>query len=68
MVSAADDCRTKGMKSLMAEVDAIVRRYPGVDRDNIRHTLLLLREKPIDRLRRALIRGRGAARGKRRRK
>jgi hypothetical protein len=42
----------------MAEVNRIVKRHPGVDPDNIRHTLLLLDEEPIERLRRALQRGR----------
>ncbi len=45
---------------LQAEVDRIVRRYPDVDPDNVRHTLILLREKPVDRLRRALIRAQGS--------
>jgi hypothetical protein len=39
-------------------VDSIARMYPGVDRDNVRHTLVLLDEKPESRLRRALQRGR----------
>jgi transcriptional regulator with XRE-family HTH domain len=39
------------------EVDRIVRRHRGVDRDNVRHTLLLLDEEPVARLRRALRRG-----------
>ena len=51
-----DDRRTEEMKSLLAEADAIVRSNKGVDREDVRHTLLLLREKPIDRLRRALVR------------
>jgi len=41
---------------LNKQVDAILRRFKIHDRENVRHTLLLLREKPIDRLRRALIR------------
>lgn len=40
------------------EVERIVRQHRGVDRDNVRHTLLLLDEEPISRLRRALRRGR----------
>lgn len=43
---------------LMREVAAIVRRHRGIDPDNVRHTLLLLRRKPVDRLRGALRRGR----------
>ena len=52
----SDDRRTEAMKSLLAEADAIARRNRGADRENVRHTLLLMREKPIDRLRRALVR------------
>ena len=53
-----DDRPAEAMKALLAEVDAIVRRNPGVDRENVRHALLLLRRKPIDRLRLALARAR----------
>lgn len=52
------DTPAERMKSLAAESERISRRHPGIDRDNIRHTLLLLREKPVERLRRALRRGR----------
>jgi lambda repressor-like predicted transcriptional regulator len=45
-------------RELMDEVNRIVKRHPGADPDNIRHTLLLLDEEPIERLRRALRRGR----------
>ena len=47
------------MEALLAEADAIVRRYRGIDPDTVRHTLLLLDEEPIERLRRALRRGGG---------
>lgn len=46
------------IKSLAAETERIIRRHSDVDSDNVRHTLILLEEKPIDRLRRALLRGR----------
>jgi hypothetical protein len=46
------------MESLAAEANRIVKRHRGADRDNVRHTLLLLDEKPLERLRRALRRGR----------
>jgi transcriptional regulator with XRE-family HTH domain len=52
-----DDQEMEKMKLLLNKVDDIARKYKKVDRDNIRHTLLLLREPPIERLRRALIRG-----------
>ena len=43
---------------LLNFVDRIVSQEPGLDRDNIRLTLLLLEETPLDRLRRSLTRGR----------
>jgi hypothetical protein len=46
------------MKSLVAETERIAKRHRDVERDNVRHTLILLEQKPIDRLRRALRRGR----------
>ena len=46
------------LKFLAAEAERISKRYPGTDPENIRHTLLLLNEKPVERLRRALRRGR----------
>jgi hypothetical protein len=52
------DTPVERMKSLVAESERISKRHPGIDRDNIRHTLLLLNEKPVERLRRALRRGR----------
>jgi transcriptional regulator with XRE-family HTH domain len=42
--------------ALLAE--RLAARNPGLDAENARHTLLLLEEPPIERLRRALIRGR----------
>ena len=42
---------------LIEQIDRIERQHKIRDRDNVRHTLLLLRERPIERLRRALIRG-----------
>lgn len=45
------------IRELLTRTERIVRRNRGADPDNIRHTLLLLEEKPVDRLRRALRRG-----------
>jgi len=42
---------------LWARVQKIHRVHPKADPDNIRHTLILLEEEPIERLRRALRRG-----------
>jgi transcriptional regulator with XRE-family HTH domain len=44
-------------KILLEDLERISTRNPDADRDNIRHTLLLLEEPPIERLRRALTRG-----------
>ena len=38
--------------------DEIIEEFSELDRDNVRHTLLLLQEKPVERLRRGLKRGR----------
>lgn len=46
------------IKSLLAEATRISKRQKDADRDNIRHTLILLDEQPVERLRRALRRGR----------
>jgi hypothetical protein len=43
---------------LLKKVDAICAKHKKADRDNIRHTLILLQEQPLERLMRALIRGR----------
>ena len=44
-------------RRLSARVEEIRGVYPVADADNIRHTLILLEEEPIERLRRALRRG-----------
>ena len=58
--SLLDDTLTprQRMKRLITESERILKQHRGVARDNIRHTLLPLEEKPIERLRRALRRGR----------
>jgi transcriptional regulator with XRE-family HTH domain len=43
---------------ILEATDRIAASDPSMDRDNIRHTLLLLEEKPIERLRRSLLRAR----------
>jgi transcriptional regulator with XRE-family HTH domain len=39
-------------------VESIIADHPDLDRDNVRHTLTLLDEDPLTRIRRALRRGR----------
>jgi hypothetical protein len=45
-------------RRLSSRVEQILAAHPGADRDNVRHTLILLEQPPFDRLRRSLIRGR----------
>jgi transcriptional regulator with XRE-family HTH domain len=44
-------------EQILKQVRTITQHYQKADPDNIRHTLVLLQDKPIDRLRRALLRG-----------
>ncbi len=44
------------VRELLREAARIAGRHPDADPDNVRHTLLLLDEEPVDRLRRALQR------------
>jgi hypothetical protein len=53
--------RDKLACQLADNVAMVMREHPDSDPDNVRHTLLLLQEQPLDRLRRALTRGQGAA-------
>ena len=43
-------------RALLARVDKISKHHKVSDPDNIRHTLLLLEEEPVNRLKRALLR------------
>lgn len=45
------------IRKVYRQVETILARHPQADRQNVLHTLLLLQEKPIDRLRRSLQRG-----------
>lgn len=44
---------------LRERLEEIIHQNPKADRDNVWHTLLLLQDKPITRLNRALLRGSG---------
>lgn len=48
-------------RRLSARVEKILPAHPDADRDNIRHTLILLEQPPFERLQRSLIRGRTTA-------
>lgn len=46
---------------LSRRVKEIMAEHPGADPDNIRLTLILLEQPPLERLQKSLIRGRAAA-------
>jgi hypothetical protein len=48
-------------RRLNARVEQVLARHPEADRDNVRHTLILLEQPPLERLQRSLIRGRATA-------
>jgi hypothetical protein len=48
-------------RRLRARVEKILAAHPSADRDNVRHTLILLEQPPLERLQRSLIRGRATA-------
>jgi hypothetical protein len=48
-------------RRLCARVDKILAAHPSADRDDIRHTLILLEQPALERLQRSLIRGRATA-------
>lgn len=52
------DRKSRRALRLLEAVDRIAGSDPSMDRDNVRHTLLLLEEKPIERLLRSLLRAR----------
>ena len=48
-------------RRLSARVEKVLALHPRADRDNVRHTLILLELPPLERLQRSLIRGRATA-------
>ena len=44
--------------AMLRKAQRIVKRNPGASFDNVWHTLVLLEEAPVERLRRSLLRGR----------
>ena len=45
-------------RELIRELERVLAKHPRASREDVWHTLLLLEQKPIDRLRRGLLRGR----------
>ena len=56
-MSKSDDIFESAMR-MRREMEEIAARYPQADLDNVRHTMELLEELPIERLRNALRRAR----------
>lgn len=48
-------------RRLSARVGKVLAAHPDADPDNVRHTLILLEQPPLERLQRSLIRGRATA-------
>jgi len=48
-------------RRLMQRVRSVLAAHPQADPDNVRHTLILLEQPPLERLKRSLIRGRRAS-------
>lgn len=46
---------------LSTRVAEVLAAHPQADPDNVRHTLILLEQPPLERLQRSLIRGRATA-------
>ncbi len=49
---------TRWARRLAARVQKVVAAHPETDPDNVRHTLILLEQPPLERLQRSLIRDR----------
>jgi predicted trehalose synthase len=45
-------------RRLMARMQSVLAANPQADADNVRHTLILLEQLPLERLQKSLIRGR----------
>jgi len=48
-------------RRLTLRVGKVLAAHPDADPDNVRHTLILLEQPPLERLQRSLIRGRATA-------
>lgn len=59
-----EDKASRWAAGLMRSVRAVLAERPEADPDNVRHTLILLEQSPLERLRRSLTRGRALARRK----
>ena len=58
---APADNAQRWARRLSARVEKVLIAHPHADPDNVRHTLILLEQPPLERLQRSLIRGRAPA-------
>ncbi|HEY8241328.1 MAG TPA: helix-turn-helix transcriptional regulator [Kiritimatiellia bacterium] len=56
-ILADTDARERSLRRQLETVEGILRRHRGANRENVRHTLLMLDETPEERLRKGLLRG-----------
>ena len=54
----AESSRLGRIRAIRHEVDRLLARHPDASREDVFHTLLLLEQEPLERLRRGLLRGR----------
>jgi len=59
--SSTDAQARRWAQRLSMRVEKIIAAHPEADRDNVRHTLILLEQPPLERLRRSLTRARATA-------
>jgi hypothetical protein len=59
--SAAAAQAKRWARRLTMRVEKVLAAHPHADPDNVRHTLILLEQPPLERLQRSLIRGRATA-------
>lgn len=52
------DAAERRAAALLRVAKKVVRKNPGASFENVWHTLMLLQDPPVDRLRRSLLRGR----------
>jgi hypothetical protein len=58
----SNPAKAKGWaRRLTMRVGKVLAAHPQADPDNVRHTLILLEQPPLERLQRSLIRGRATA-------
>lgn len=56
----SDEDPIASARKLREQVEKVVELFPDVDRDNVRHTLILLDLPPLERLQRSLLRARAS--------